>query len=89
MCLGIPAQVIELVDRELGLAKVDVSGVRRTVNILLLEQEPAIGSWVLIHVGFAMSLIDEGEALRTRTFLEGLGDHYDAELDELRGSRIR
>jgi hydrogenase expression/formation protein HypC len=89
MCLGIPAQVVAVVDPELGLVKVDVSGVRRTVNTLLLEEQPPLGAWVLIHVGFAMSMIDEDEALRTRTFLESLGEPYDTELDELRSSRVQ
>ncbi len=87
MCLGIPAQVVELVNDELQLAKVDVSGVRRTVNVALLDAEVAVGDWVLLHVGFAMSRIDEAEALATRTLLEELAS-YEQELDELRGSRI-
>ena len=87
MCLGIPAQVVELVDDALQLARVEVSGVRRTVNIALLDGEVAVGDWVLLHVGFAMSRIDEDEALATRALLEELAS-YEQELDELRGSRI-
>ncbi len=89
MCLGIPAQVVELVDAELQLAKVDVSGVRRVVNMALLGGEAGVGDWVLLHVGFAISSIDEDEALRTRALLEQLGAPYEAELEELRGSEIR
>ena len=63
MCLGIPGQVVELLDVHEHLARVDVSGVGRVVNIGLLEDEHlAPGDWVLIHVGFAMSKIDEEEA---------------------------
>ena len=63
MCLGIPGQVVELIDGHEHLARVDVSGVGRVINIGLLEDEDlAAGDWVLIHVGFAMSKIDEDEA---------------------------
>jgi hydrogenase expression/formation protein HypC len=89
MCLAIPAQVVAVVDAPLGLVKVDVSGVRRNVNTLLLETIPPVGAWVLIHVGFAMSLIDEAEALRARATLEQLGQAYRSELDELRTSAIQ
>ena len=63
MCLGIPGEVVEFVDDRPDLAKVDVSGVRRAINIGLLENEQLEpGDWVLIHVGFALSKIDEEEA---------------------------
>ncbi len=91
MCLGIPGQVVALVDPEHHIAKVDVSGVRRNVNIgLLTEGDDAVGvgDWVLIHVGFAMSKIDEEEAQATREFLERLGDPYEEELAELSASSI-
>jgi hydrogenase expression/formation protein HypC len=88
MCLGIPGLIVEIVDASQQLAKVDVSGIRRTVNIALLDGEAGVGDWVLIHVGFAMSLIDERQALETRSFLEQLGGPYDEELDELRSSAI-
>ena len=65
MCLGIPGQVIELLEVHEHLARIDVSGVGRVVNIGLLEDEDLEpGDWVLIHVGFAMSKIDEHEARR-------------------------
>ena len=91
MCLGIPGQIVEIVDLERHIAKVDVSGVRRNVNIGLLAETPdavSVGDWVLIHVGFAMSKIDEDEASATRAFLEQLGDPYQQELAELSASEI-
>ena len=91
MCLAIPGQVVEFVDGERQLAKVDVSGVRRNVNVTLLGNGPDavdVGDWVLIHVGFAMSKIDERQARETLTFLERLGEAYEQELDELRGSAV-
>ena len=81
MCLGIPGQVVELLDHE-HLAKVDVSGVGRVVNIGLLEDEQVVpGDWVLIHVGFAMSRIDEDEARRALASLQLMGQAYDDELE--------
>ncbi|MGI8493193.1 MAG: HypC/HybG/HupF family hydrogenase formation chaperone [Acidimicrobiales bacterium] len=89
MCLGIPGQVVELVDDNDHLAKVDVAGVRRMINIGLLEDEDvSIGDWVLIHVGFAMSKIDEGEASRAMEGLQLMGQAYTDEIDALRDSRI-
>jgi hydrogenase expression/formation protein HypC len=91
MCLGIPGQVVELLDGERQLAKVDVGGVRRNVNVTLLGDAPGaveIGDWVLIHVGFAMSKIDECQARETLSLLEQLGEAYEQELDELRSSAI-
>ena len=91
MCLAIPGQIVEFVDEQLHIAKVDVSGVRRNVNVALLADGPDAvgpGDWVLIHVGFAMSKIDEAEAQETRRFLEMLGDPYEQELAELKASGI-
>jgi len=91
MCLGIPGQLVEWVDREHHIAKADVSGVQRAVNVGLLAEGPDavdLDDWVLIHVGFAMSKIDEEEARATREFLELLGDPYREELAELRESQI-
>ena len=88
MCLGIPGQVVELVDPERHIAKVDVSGVRRNVNVGLLAGEVDVGDWVLIHVGFALSKIDEEEARATHEFLERLGEPYEQELEELKASSI-
>ena len=91
MCLGIPGQLVAWVDPEHHIAKADVAGVRRNVNVALLMDgdDPAdVGDWVLIHVGFAMSKVDEEEARSTREFLESLGSMYDEELAELRESAI-
>jgi hydrogenase expression/formation protein HypC len=88
MCLGIPGQIVEIVDSEHQLAKADVSGVRRNVNVALLGEGVEIGDWVLIHVGFALSKIDEEEARATLEFLRHLGESYEQELAELRTSSI-
>ena len=89
MCLGIPGEVIELHPEQPDLAKVDVSGVRRLINIGLLTDDPPVpGEWVLIHVGFALSKIDENEAAAAMQFLEGIGQAYDDELAALRQSLI-
>lgn len=89
MCLGIPGQVVEFLDEHEHLARVDVSGVGRTINIGLLEDEHLEpGDWVLIHVGFAISKIDEEEARATVALLQGMGADYEQELAELRASAI-
>ena len=89
MCLGIPGRVVEMVDDNDHLAKVDVAGVRRTINIGLLEDEGVhIGDWVLIHVGFAMARIDEAEADRAMEGLRLMGQAYTDEVEALRDSRI-
>ena len=63
MCLGIPGQVVDIVDAEQSLAKVDVNGVRRNISVrLLADDNLQVGDWVLVHVGFAMAKIDENEA---------------------------
>ena len=91
MCLAIPGQIVEVVDQENRLAKVDVAGVQRTINIGLLDEDGVgvdSGDWVLIHVGFAMSRVDESEAIATRRQLERMGENYEAELEELKASVI-
>ena len=89
MCLGIPGEVVELYEDRPDLAMVDVSGVRRAINIGLLEDEKIQpGDWVLIHVGFALSKIDEEEAAAALAFLEGIGQAYDEELAALADSLI-
>ena len=89
MCLGIPGEVIEFLPDQPDLARVDVSGVRRVINIGLLSDEPPEpGDWVLIHVGFALSKIDEEEAASALAFLEGIGQAYEDELTALAESRI-
>ena len=87
MCLAIPGRVLEIVDEPNRLATVDVAGVRRTVNIGLLDGVGP-GHWVLIHVGFAISQVDEAEAEATLALLEGMGRDYEAELEELKASAI-
>jgi hydrogenase expression/formation protein HypC len=87
MCLAIPGRVIELVDDQNRLARVDVAGVQRNVNVGLLDGIVA-GDWVLIHVGFAMSKVDEEEAKATLRLLQQMGDAYEQELDDLRASVI-
>lgn len=91
MCLAIPGQIVEFVDEPNRLAKVDVAGVQRTINVGLLDAEGtgvAPGDWVLIHVGFAISKVDEEEARATRELLERMGADYERELEELKASVI-
>ncbi|HEY4305386.1 MAG TPA: HypC/HybG/HupF family hydrogenase formation chaperone [Gemmatimonadaceae bacterium] len=91
MCLAIPGQIVGIVDEVNRLAKVTVAGVNRTVNIGLLDGEiipVSVGDWVLIHVGFAMSRIDEAEAAATLALLEEMGAEFDLELEEFRASAI-
>ncbi|WP_372789541.1 HypC/HybG/HupF family hydrogenase formation chaperone [Paraconexibacter sp.] len=91
MCLAIPGKVIEIADESLRLAVVDVAGVRRTINVGLVDEpgrRTAKGDWVLIHVGFALSRIDEAEAQATLSLLQGMGEDYEAELEELKASVI-
>ena len=91
MCLAIPAQIVEFVDSERFLAKVDVSGVRRVVNVALVSggtDGVAVGDWVLLHVGFALSRIDEHEAQATLDALRALGEVYEQELEDLRSSEV-
>ena len=89
MCLGIPGQIVEIVDEPFQVAKVDVSGVKRGVSIALLAEEGvAPGDWVLIHVGFAMSKINEREAQETMKALQEMGAAYIDELKMLHQSQI-
>ena len=91
MCLAIPGRIVDVIDEANRLAMVDVAGVQRTINIGLLDEDGegvGTGDWVLIHVGFAMSRVDEEEALATRRQLERMGENYEAELEELKASVI-
>ena len=77
MCLGIPGQIVEVTDEARMMAMADVSGVRREVNVAPIANGPLqglVGKWALIHVGFAMSEIDEDEAEKTLEALRGLGE---------------
>ena len=89
MCLGIPGRLVEFVDSNDHLARADVSGVTRVINIGLLEDEPLeLGDWVLIHVGFAMSRIDEEEANLALASLKLMGQAYGDEMEDFWSSRI-
>ena len=85
MCLGIPAQIVELLDSDAGLAKAEISGVRRTVSVALCP-EAEVGDWVLVHVGFALSRIDEEQARATLELLEQMGEAYEQEVRDIRDS---
>lgn len=80
MCLGVPGQIVSVVDPDEALAMVEVGGVRRPVNVsFVLEDEPTqacIGEWVLVHAGFALSRIDAEEAARTLELLEEMGEMH-------------
>jgi hydrogenase expression/formation protein HypC len=92
MCLAIPGQVVEIVDPVNQIAKIDVVGVRRNINVSLLADDAGGGAqpgdWVLIHVGFALSKVDEEEARATLRLLERMGAEYEQELEELKASVI-
>ena len=84
MCLAIPGKIVEIVDAENSIAKVEVGGVRRNVNVGMLEKEEAlVGNYVLIHVGFAMTRIDEHEAKETLRILEEIGQ-FEPEFDQFK-----
>ncbi len=89
MCLGIPGQVTEIVDAQEHLAKVDVNGVRRIISVRLLADDGlVVGDWVLVHVGFAMSKIDEVEAQLTLDQVKKMGADYVNEIDAFNSSQI-
>lgn len=89
MCLGIPGRIVEFVDENHHIAKAEVSGVRRNINVgLVLPDGLEVGDWVLIHVGFALSKIDEDEAKRTIDYLTQLGDLYVDEVRQITESAI-
>ncbi|MGI8918139.1 MAG: HypC/HybG/HupF family hydrogenase formation chaperone [Pyrinomonadaceae bacterium] len=84
MCLAIPGKIVEIVDQENRIAKVEVGGVKRNVNIGMLEEdEVCVGDYVLIHVGFAMSKVDEQEAEETLRVLKEIGE-FDPELEQFK-----
>jgi hydrogenase expression/formation protein HypC len=90
MCLGIPGRIVAIADKARKLAMIEVSGVSRQVNVACIapEHEPLeslIGSWALIHVGFAMSRIDEAEAAKTLEILTMLGEAQ-VEIEAMRAS---
>lgn len=88
MCLGIPGRIVEITDAGRKLGLVDVSGVKREINLACIVDdshpvEGCVGDWVLVHVGFAMSRIDEAEAAATLQILEELGE-VQADLEAMR-----
>ena len=90
MCLGIPGRIVSISDPARKLALIEVAGVRREVNLACVAPADApldtlIGSWALIHVGFAMSLIDEDEARKTLEILHQLGEAQ-TEIEAMRAS---
>ncbi len=90
MCLGIPGKIIEISENDPLTATVDVGGVRRPVNIacIVSDDRPStscVGDWVLVHVGFAMSRIDEDEAQKTLALLAELGEMQE-EIDAMKHS---
>ena len=92
MCLGIPGQIVEITDAANKLGMVDVSGVRRQINLacIINEEHPiqsCVGDWVLVHVGFAMSRIDEKEARLTMELLVELGEAQ-AEIEAMRQVQV-
>ncbi len=86
MCLAIPGKIVEIVDMENHLAKVDVGGVRRNVNIGILD-DVVVGDYVLIHVGFAMTKIDEKEAAETLRVLNEIGQYVD-EFEQFKSTMV-
>jgi hydrogenase expression/formation protein HypC len=89
MCLGIPGQVVEIVDADNHLAKVDVNGIKRTISVRLLAKDDLIaGDWVLVHVGFAMAKIDQHEADLTLEAVKQMGQSYTDELSAFNSTAI-
>ncbi|MCW2596136.1 MAG: hydrogenase assembly protein HupF [Jatrophihabitans sp.] len=89
MCLGIPGQVVEIVDADAYLAKVEVNGIRRTISVrLLAEQNLLPGDWVLVHVGFAMAKIDQHEADLTLEAVKQMGQSYYDEISAFDSTAI-
>jgi hydrogenase expression/formation protein HypC len=84
MCLAIPGKIVEIVDEVNQIAKVEVGGVKRNINIGMLDKEEArVGDYVLIHVGFAMSKVDEQQAEDTLRVLKEIGE-FDLEFEQFK-----
>lgn len=89
MCLGIPGEIVEVVDAENNIAEVNVAGVRRAISTKLLASEGIqAGDWVLVHVGFAMSKIDAREAELTLDQIQKLGDPWEEEMEAFQETEI-
>ncbi|MBM3552321.1 MAG: HypC/HybG/HupF family hydrogenase formation chaperone [Alphaproteobacteria bacterium] len=89
MCLGIPGCIVSIDNADDLVATVDVSGVRRQINVSCVVDEAhpvesCVGDWVLVHVGFAMSRINEAEAAETLRLLRELGE-LQVELENMQG----
>ncbi|HEY8312575.1 MAG TPA: HypC/HybG/HupF family hydrogenase formation chaperone [Candidatus Baltobacteraceae bacterium] len=85
MCLAIPGQIVSFDEEQPLLAKVDVAGVKRKINVGLLADQPLdVGDWILIHVGFAMSKIEQEQAEDQLRMLKALGEDRLA-MEEVRG----
>ncbi len=87
MCLGVPAQIKKIIDHDNQIAMVDLSGVSREVNIACVldsthQAQELVGQWVLVHVGFALSVVDEEEAYKTLKILDEIGE-LSATMDDL------
>ncbi|MDT0636285.1 HypC/HybG/HupF family hydrogenase formation chaperone [Spectribacter hydrogenoxidans] len=90
MCVGIPGQIVDVVDTATDTATVEIGGIRRAVNISCVVGEgrshaDCVGEWVLVHVGFAMSRIDENEAIKTLQLLQELGEMQE-EMDAMQAA---
>lgn len=91
MCLAIPGRIVDIVDSDTHIAKVEIGGVRRNVNVGLLhntDDAVTVDDWVLVHVGFALSKVDEEEAAATLALLQGMGESFEDELEQLKSSDI-
>jgi hydrogenase expression/formation protein HypC len=91
MCLGVPAEVVEIPDADVPRARVAISGVERMVSTdLLVEEGLGVGDWVLVHVGFALSRIDADEAAQTLDQIKKLGNEtFETELESFSSSMIQ
>ena len=88
MCLGIPGCIVSIDDADNMIATVDICGVRRQINVACVVDDDhsidsCVGQWVLVHVGFAMSRIDDAQAAETLRILAELGE-MQAEMESLR-----
>ena len=82
MCLGIPGRIVEIhEDTGLRMASVDFGGVRREACLSCVP-EAVVGSYVIVHVGFAITVVDEEEAGRTLAVLRAMSDAVAGELGE-------
>ena len=89
MCLGVPGQIIEVVDAEKFLATADMSDAKRTINIALVHADGvAPGDWVLVHAGFALNKMTAEEALEARRILKEMSDAYADELSAVMGGMM-